>query len=109
MPRLKAADSTGAQVVDAASVVLSGRLVDVRVVQIGTLERVAVPSFCSADHTFPVPAPHRPSTSCVEPAEVRGVACSASERSVVFLASVGAGAGVGVASRGRRHLLRRRC
>jgi hypothetical protein len=43
MPSPKAADSTGAQVVDAASVILSGRLVDVRVVQIATLERVAVP------------------------------------------------------------------
>ena len=43
MPRPKAADSTGAQVVDAASVILSGLLVDVRVVQVVTLERVTVP------------------------------------------------------------------
>jgi len=40
MPRPKAADSTGAQVVDAASVVLNDRLVDVRVMQIVALERV---------------------------------------------------------------------
>jgi hypothetical protein len=52
MPRPKAADSTGAQVVDAASVILSGLLVDVRVVQVVTLERVAVPWFCRSGHTF---------------------------------------------------------
>ena len=40
MPRPKAADSTGAQVVDAALVVLNDRLVDVRVMQIVALERV---------------------------------------------------------------------